>query len=46
MKSIHKWAPDPETVGEAITQRDLTIVDKDDGPDHFFSFFVCARKPS
>lgn len=46
MKNIHKWVPDPETVGEAITQRGLTIIERDDGPDHFFSFYLCARKPS
>jgi hypothetical protein len=46
MKNIHNWVPDPETVSNAITERGLTIVDRDDGPDHFFSFFVCARKPN
>ena len=46
MKDVHKWVPDPQTISRAVTQRGLTIVDKDDGPDHFFSFFVCARKPS
>ena len=44
MKNIHKWVPDPETISKAINQRGLTIIDRDDGPDHFFSFFVCARK--
>jgi SAM-dependent methyltransferase len=42
---IHKWAPDPQIIGEAILSRGLTLVDRDDGPDHFYSFFVCARKP-
>ncbi len=45
MKNIHKWVPDPETVSKAIEERRLTVIDRDDGPDHFFSFFVCGRKP-
>jgi SAM-dependent methyltransferase len=46
MRNIHKWVPDPETISKAVTERGLTIIDRDDGPDHFFSFFVCAKKPS
>lgn len=45
MKNIHKWVPDSETVSKAIKERGLAVIDRDDGPDHFFSFFVCARKP-
>ena len=45
MSGIHKWVPEPETIGNALLQRGLTIVEKDDGPDHFYSFFFCARKP-
>ncbi len=44
MKNIHKWVPDPETISKAITERGLTLIDRDDGPDHFYSFFICARK--
>lgn len=43
MTELHKWAPDPETIQNALTKRELEIVDKDDGPDHFYSFFICAR---
>jgi hypothetical protein len=46
MKNIHKWVPDPERISKAVAEKGLTIIDKDDGPDHFFSFFVCARKTS
>jgi len=46
MKNIHKWVPDPETISKAMTDRGLTIIDRDDGPDHFYSFYVCARRPS
>lgn len=45
MAGIHKWVPEPETVTNALIKRELAIVEKDDGPDHFNSFFVCARKP-
>jgi SAM-dependent methyltransferase len=44
MQNTHKWVPNPETISRAITERGLTIIDRDDGPDHFYSFFVCARK--
>jgi 2-polyprenyl-3-methyl-5-hydroxy-6-metoxy-1,4-benzoquinol methylase len=44
-KNIHKWVPDPEPVSKAIIERGLTIIDYDEGPDHFYSFFICARKP-
>ncbi len=45
MAGIHKWVPEPETVTNALIQRELTIIEKDDGPDYFYSFFICARKP-
>ncbi len=45
MKGIHKWVPDPKTIYEALTERGLVVLDKDDGPDHFYSFYICARKP-
>lgn len=46
MAGIHKWAPEPAVIEQALLRRGLTIVDKDEGPDHFFSFYYCARKPA
>jgi len=44
MAEIHKWVPDPETIHAALIKHKLIIVDKDDGPDHFYSFYICAQK--
>jgi SAM-dependent methyltransferase len=44
MAQAHKWVPDPEVVSNALAERGLVIIERDDGPDHFYSFFVCARK--
>jgi hypothetical protein len=44
MAGIHKWVPDFEIVQNALTKRGLEVIDKDEGPDHFFSFYFCARK--
>jgi hypothetical protein len=44
MEGIHKWVPDPEIVQNALTKRGLEVIDKDEGPDHFYSFFICCRK--
>ncbi len=46
MAPEHKWAPDSEVICDHLVTIGLTIVDRDDGPDHFYSFFVCARKPA
>ena len=46
MVQEHKWAPDPQVVSDHLSTIGLSIVDRDDGPDHFYSFFVCARKPA
>lgn len=45
MKGIHKWVPTPEIIEDELQKKGLEIIDKDEGPDHFFSFFICARKP-
>lgn len=45
MEGIHKWVPDPVIVHNAFTGRGLIVLDKDDGPDHFYSFYICAKKP-
>jgi SAM-dependent methyltransferase len=44
MAKTHKWVPDVLTIINAIIARGLTVIEKDDGPDHFYSFFICARK--
>ncbi len=44
MSKIHAWAPTPENIMDALLKRGLTIIDSDNGPDHFYSFFICARK--
>jgi SAM-dependent methyltransferase len=43
MKNEHAWAPDPLTVRREFESAGLRIVEADDGPDHFYSFFVCAQ---
>ena len=45
MKGIHKWIPTPKIIETALKKKGLEIIAKDEGPDHFFSFFICARKP-
>ena len=45
MMGIHKWVPTPEVIEGDLRTRGLEVVDKDEGPDHFYSFYVCARKP-
>jgi SAM-dependent methyltransferase len=44
MSGIHKWAPDPVTVRNALINRGLEVVEEDEGPDHFYSFYICAKK--
>ncbi len=44
MRDMHQWVPDPETIVGALKRRGMLIIDRDDGPDHFFSFFICAKK--
>ena len=46
MAQVHKWVPEPEIIVEFLLNRGLSIVSRDDGPDHSYSFYVCARKPS
>jgi hypothetical protein len=44
MSLEHKWVPDARTICDFLSSIGLVIVERDDGPDHFYSFFVCARK--
>ena len=44
MSETHKWVPDPKRVITALRKRGFTIVAKDEGPDAFYSFFVCGKK--
>jgi len=43
MAGIHKWAPEPAVIEKALLNLGLEILDKDEGPDHFYSFYYCAR---
>lgn len=40
----HKWVPDPDVILSTLTGKGLSIIDKDDGPDQFYSFYICAKK--
>lgn len=42
--SEHKWQPTPAIIKKALRQRDMEIVECDDGPDAMMSFFVCGRR--
>lgn len=44
MSDTHKWIPEPSVVIKALRHRKFSIVDKDEEPDSFFSFFVCGKK--
>jgi hypothetical protein len=44
MSETHKWVPEPGVIVAALRKRGFQIVDKDEGPDSFYSFFVCGRK--
>jgi len=45
MATTHKWVPTPETIHNALKSRGLRVINRDDGPDHFCSFYICAQKP-
>lgn len=40
----HVWAPTPEVIKEALAERGFEEVESDEGPDHYMSFYVCARR--
>ena len=44
MSDTHKWVPDPKTILKALRSRGFQIVAKDEGPDSFYSFYVCGKK--
>lgn len=44
MSKIHAWVPTPEIIRDALLKKGLEIIDSDDGPDHFYSFFICGQK--
>jgi SAM-dependent methyltransferase len=44
VSAVHRWEPEPGIVCDALMAKRMEIVDRDDGPDHFYSFYVCARK--
>lgn len=43
MSEVHVWVPTPEIIADALIAKGLEIVGRDDGPDHFYSFYVCGR---
>src|SRR3989338_2336729 len=42
----HKWIPTPEVISAALSKLDCKILERDDGPDAMFSFYICASKRS
>jgi len=42
MTPHHLWCPTPEIIKRAFAELGLTVVDADDGPDHYYSFYVCG----
>lgn len=44
MAEVHAWVPDPATIVHELEDRGMSIIGKDDGPDHFYSFYVCAQR--
>lgn len=44
MGDTHKWVPTPSIIRDALILKGLEVVDADDGPDHFFSFYIVARR--
>lgn len=44
MHAVHAWIPEFDVVREALVGRGLSIVEADEGPDHFYSFFLVGRK--
>jgi hypothetical protein len=40
----HVWAPSPPVIKEALEDLGFAIDAFDDGPDHYMSFYVCAKK--
>jgi SAM-dependent methyltransferase len=43
MRGIHAWTPEFDVLSAALTERGLSIVEADEGPDHFFSFYLVGR---
>lgn len=43
MQGHHRWSPTPAAIKSAFAEMGLTVVDCDDGPDHYCSFYVCGR---
>jgi len=43
MAQHHKWSPTPEMIKRALDELGIRLVAGDDGPDHYYSFYVCGR---
>ena len=44
MSETHKWAPEAFVIAEELVSLGFAIIAKDDGPDGFYSFYVCGKK--
>ena len=42
MTPHHLWSPTPEIIKRAFAELGLTVLDVDDGPAHYYSFYVCG----
>ncbi len=40
----HKWIPTPNLILNVLKDLGCKVIDKDDGPDGMFSFYICAQK--
>lgn len=40
----HKWSPTPEIVATAMKELECEVIERDDGPDGMYSFYVCGKK--
>jgi hypothetical protein len=43
MTPHHTWSPSPEIIKQACVELDLTVVEADDSPDHYYSFYVRGK---
>ena len=44
MSKVHVWVPSAQLIVDELAHLGLQLESRDDGPDPFFSFYVCARK--
>ena len=44
MADTHKWVPEAVVIVDALVSIGFSVIDKDNGPDGFYSFYVCGKK--